>query len=157
MKYISTDRLCDFEFHDSEWSFVSWSDGKLTVKIEMLNIHKDAEQNDFGKDMELGEATLTFFGIKNITYELPRTWQKDENGNSYTDEPRVIYEGDEAMAKFIEELKNDHGVTVMYFDEKDEGYELGGIGSEWLSPHFAFDSVRIEWDEYDGKAWYVRD
>ena len=44
MKYISTDRLCDFEFHGSEWSFVLWSDGKLTVKVEMLNIHKDAEQ-----------------------------------------------------------------------------------------------------------------
>ena len=152
--HVSLDSLADFEFHDSEWSFVSWENGDLTVKIRALNIHKDADQNRMGKDMELGEAVATFFGIKNITYELPRTWKKDENGNSYTDEPRVIYEGDEAMARFIEELKNDHGVTVMYFDKKDEGYELGGIGSEWLSPKFDFDSVRIEWDAYDGKAWY---
>ncbi|MBR6726230.1 MAG: hypothetical protein IKL81_04505, partial [Clostridia bacterium] len=152
--HVSLDSLADFEFHDSEWSFVSWENGDLTVKIRALNIHKDAAQNGTGRDMELGEAVATFFGIKNITYELPRTRKKDENGNSYTDEPRVIYEGDEAMAKFIEELKNDHGVTVMFFDKKDEGYELGAIGNEWLSPKFAFDSVRIEWDVYDGKAWY---
>ncbi len=154
IKHISVDSLGDFEFHDSEWSFVSWENGNLTVKIRALNIHKDAEQNRTGKDMELGEATLTFFGINNITYELPRTWQKDENGNSYTDEPRVIYEGDDAMARFIGELKNESGVTVMYFNEKDDGYEFGGIGSEWLSPRFTFDGVRIEWDAYDGKAWY---
>ncbi len=152
--HVSLDSLADFEFHDSEWSFVSWENGDLAVKIRALNIHKDAAQNGTGKDMELGEAVATFFGIKNITYELPRTWKKDENGNSYTDEPRVIYEGDEAMARFIEELKNEHGVTVMYFDKKDEGYELGAIGNEWLSPKFDFDSVRIEWDVYDGKAWY---
>lgn len=42
MKYISTDRLCDFEFHDSEWSVVSWENGNLTVKLRALNIHKDA-------------------------------------------------------------------------------------------------------------------
>ena len=54
MKYISIDRLCDFEFHDSEWSFISWENGNLLVRIIMLNIHKDTEQNDTGKDMEIG-------------------------------------------------------------------------------------------------------
>ena len=150
MKYVSIDRLCDFEFHDSEWSFVSYEGGNLTVKIEMLNIHKDAEQNDCGKDMEIQEAIVTFIGIKNFTYELPRTWKKDENGNSYTDDPLVIFEGDEAVGKFI----NERQVTVMYFDKTDEGYDLGGIGDGWVSVKFAFDSVTVEWDEYDGTAWY---
>ena len=43
---------------------------------------------------------------------------------------------------------------MLFRSEKDDGYEFGGIGSEWLSPHFTFDGVRIEWDAYDGKAWY---
>ena len=150
MKYISKDRLGDFEFHDSEWSFLSYEGGNLTFKIEMLNIHKDAEQNDTGKEMEIKEAILTFIGIKNFTYELPRTWRIDENGNSVTDDPLVIFEGDEAVEKFI----NERQVTVMYFDKTDEGYDLGGIGDGWVSVKFAFDSVTVEWDEYDGTAWY---
>jgi len=154
MKYISTDRLSDFEFHDSEWCFVSWEDGNLTVRIRMLNIHKDAQQNDCGKDMEIKEAIMTFIGIKNFTYMLPRTWKKDENGNSYTDDPLVVYEGDEGVRKFINELESSHHAAVMYFKEIDGGYEFGGIGNEWISAEFAFDGVRVEWDEYCGKAWY---
>ena len=46
------------------------------------------------------------------------------------------------------------GVACMFFDRKDEGYEFGGIGDDWISFKLGFDSVRIEWDEYDGKAWY---
>ena len=153
MKYLSTDRLSDFEFHDSEWSYVSWERGNLTVRIVMLNIHKDTEQNDTGRDMEIKEAFATFIGVKNPLYELPRTWQKDENGNSYTNEPRVIYEGGAAVRRFIEDLKSDR-VACMFFDRTDEGYEFGGIGDDWISFKLGFDSVRIEWDEYDGKAWY---
>lgn len=157
MKNISTDRFCDFEFHDSEWSFISWENGNLTVRIEMLNIHKDAEQNDMGKDMEIKEAFATFIGVKEPTYELPRTWHKDENGYSYTNEPLVVFEGSEAVEKFIEDLNSDYRATCMFFDQNGEGYEFGGIGREWISFRFGFDGVRIEWDEYDGKAWYVRD
>lgn len=150
MKYVSIDRLCDFEFHDSEWSFVSWSEGKLTVKIEMLNIHKDAEQNCTGKDMEIKEAIVTFIGVKDFIYELPRTWKNDENGNSYSDDPLVVYEGDEGVEKFANELP----AMVMFLDKTDGGYEFGGIGNGWISAKFAFDSVTVEWDEYDGTAWY---
>lgn len=154
MRYISKDRLCDFEFHDSEWSFVSWEDGDLTVRISMLNIHKDTEQNDTGKDMEIKEAIMTFIGVKSFTYELPRTWHNDENGNSVTDDPLVVYEGGEAVERFINEIKANHYVTVMYFDEKDGAYEFGGVANGWISVTFAFDSVRVEWDGYSGKAWY---
>lgn len=154
MKYVSTDRLCDFEFHDSEWSFVSWEGGNLTVKIDMLNIHKDAKQNDTGKDMELKEAILTFIGIKNFTYELPRTWKKDENGNSYTDEPLVVYEGSQALEKFIVDLKSNCPARCSFFDQNGEIYEFGGMGYDWISFKFGFDSVTVEWDDYKRVAWY---
>ncbi len=52
MKYISTDRLTDFEFHDSVWAFDSWENGALRVKVTGLNIHKNTEQNDLGADMQ---------------------------------------------------------------------------------------------------------
>lgn len=62
MKYVSIDQLHDFEFHDSVWSFVSWANDNLTVKIRMLNIHKDAEQNGSAEDMEIKEATVYLHG-----------------------------------------------------------------------------------------------
>ena len=154
MKYISTDRLCDFEFHESEWRFVSWENGNLTVSIDKLNIRKDAEQNDTGKDMEIKEAFATFIVIKQPTYELPRIWYKDENGNSYTDEPRVVLEGREALDKFIVDLKSECRARCSFFDHNGEVYKFSGMGYDWISFAFGFESVRIEWDDYKRVAWY---
>ncbi len=152
LRHVSVDSLGDFEFHDSTWKFAAWENGDLTVKATELNIHKGAEQNRQRSDMEIREAAITFSGIKKLTYTPPRTWKKDENGNSYTDEPLVVYEGDEAKERFTTELKE--GIMVLFFDEKDGVYEFGGIGSEFVSVDLAFDHVRIEWDSYDQKAWY---
>ena len=157
MKYVSIDQLHDFEFHDSVWSFVSWENDNLTVKIRMLNIHKDAEQNGSAEDMEIKEATVTFTGIKHAMYTLPRTWYKDEKGNSVTNDPLVIYENGEAVERFIAALKQEDRAECMFFDKKDEKYEFGGIGREWISFEFGFAGVTVEWDEFDGKAWYVRE
>lgn len=152
LKHVSVDSLKDFEFHDSTWKFSAWENGNLTIKATELNIHKGAEQNHQRSDMEIKEATVTFSGIQKLTYTPPRTWKRDENGNSYTDEPLVVYENDEAKERFISELKA--GIMVLTFEENNGVYELGGIGSEFVSVDFAFDSVRIEWDSYEQKAWY---
>ena len=150
--HVSADSLGDFEFHDSNWEFDSWENGDLTVKVKNLNIHKKTIQNIQRSDMQIEEATLTFIGINKLTYTPPRTWKKDENGNSYTDDPLVVHENDEAKEHFIAELKE--GVEVFYFDNKDGIYDLGGVGSEFVSFNFDFDHVRIEWNSYDQKAWY---
>ena len=150
--HVSTDSLGDFEFHDSTWKFDSLENGNLTVKISGLNIHKKTLQNASKSDMEIKEATVTFTGVRNLLYTLPRTWRKDENGNSVTDDPLVVYKDDEAMGKFIAELRS--GIMVQFFEEKNGLYEFGGSGNEYVSFDFAFDSVRIEWESYDQKAWY---
>ena len=95
---------------------------------------------------------MTFTGVRNLLYTLPRTWRKDENGNSVTDDPLVVYKDDEAMGKFIAELRS--GIMVQFFEEKNGLYEFGGSGNEYVAFDFAFDSVRIEWSAYDQKAWY---
>ena len=152
IRHISVDSLGDFEFHDSTWKFDSLENDNLTVKISELNIHKKTLQNASKSDMEIKEATVTFTGVKNPAYTLPRTWRKDENGNSVTDDPLVVYKDDEAMGKFIAELRS--GIMVLSFEEKNGVYELGGVGSEYVAFDFAFDSVRVEWESYDQKAWY---
>ena len=61
MKFISINRLCDFEFHDAEFTLLS-VDKDLSVKAEFLNIHKDAEQNPHKTDMEIEAAEIIFPG-----------------------------------------------------------------------------------------------
>ena len=44
LKYVSINRLSDFEFHDAEFIFDSFVNNNLSVKVSYLNIHKDTEQ-----------------------------------------------------------------------------------------------------------------
>ena len=69
MKYISVNRLSDFEFHDAEIVFDSFINNQLTVKVNYLNIHKNTEQNPFEIDMEIESASITFEGFDIISYE----------------------------------------------------------------------------------------
>ena len=66
-------------------------------------------------------------------------------------------ENGEAVERFIDALKQEDRAECMFFDKKDEKYEFGGIGREWISFEFDFAGVTVEWDEFDGKAWYVRE
>lgn len=155
MKYCSIDRFQDFEFHDSEFSFVSWEDDRLVVFAKFLNIHKDAEPNNFGVDMELDKAQITFYGFKLKEFEPSRTWKTDENGNSYTNDPLIIYTDDKARSMLENELKN--AVDVMGITYDNGEYELGAIGIDpYFSVRFSFSSLEIQWDGYRKKAWYER-
>ena len=81
--------------------------------------------------------------------------KKDENGKLYTDDPIVIFKGEEARKMLENELRN--AVTVMGIAADGEGYELGAIGIDpYFSARFTFSSVKIEWNDYVGQAWYIR-
>ena len=83
MRYSSTNRLQDFEFHDAELSLISWENNRLIVSAKFLNIHKDAAPNNADTDMEISEARITFSGFQIKEFEPSRTWNTDENGNTY--------------------------------------------------------------------------
>lgn len=157
MKYSSTDRLQDFEFHDSEFSFVSWNfpieNQCLRISAKHLNVHKDAAPNHSGTDMEIREALITFCDFEIREFEPERGWQRDENGNLYTDDPLVIYTGEEAHSMFLSELKETF--RVIGINPKDNGYEMfASSAASVFSVRFSFSLVEIEWDDYSQKAWY---
>ena len=93
MKYVSINRLSDFEFHDSKLVFVSFEDQCLVLKATHLNIHKGTEQNPHTSDMEIASARLTFEDFVIHSYEPGRAWKQDENGQVYTDEPKIVLSG----------------------------------------------------------------
>ena len=67
MKYSST-RFDDFEFHDSELSFVLWDSSRLIVTAKYLNVHKDAAPNNTDTDMEILEKRLKEFRIERTLF-----------------------------------------------------------------------------------------
>ncbi len=164
MKYSSTDRLEDFEFHDSELSLVSWDkflteipgnedNYRLIVSAKHLNVHKDAAPNNVGADMEIKEARIIFDGFRINEFEPSRIWKRDENGNSYTDDPLVIHTGDKARSMFENELRN--SISVLGITNNNGEYTLGAMGIDpYFAVRFTFSSVCIEWDDYSKKAWY---
>ena len=87
MTYRVEDRLDLFDFHDTELSLVSFDKNELVISTKHLNIHKDAKENPHECDMEIDFAKLVFTQFEVISFEPMRTYQIDDDGNWYTDEP----------------------------------------------------------------------
>ena len=153
MKYCVENDLSIFEFHDSEFSFVSFDGKDLVVSASMVNIHKDTPQNPSDYDMEIASAQITFKNFNSATYEPGRAWKTGEDGKSYPVGPQVIFREKDAIDRILEELQNE--ITVYHFEKEDRGYSIGGCGIEpYFTMEFDFDNVVVCWDEYKKKAWY---
>lgn len=154
MKYRSINRIEDFEFHDAQLTLESYINDRLVVSVKYLNVHKGTEYNQSDFDMEIELAKIVFERFVVQSFEPCRTWKQDENGNLYTDEPRVVYEGKEASGYFRHEIEE--GLTLYYLG-KDENniYSLDSCGEmPFFSGTFTCDSMVIEWENYRKKAWY---
>ena len=154
LKYVSFNRLSDFEFHDSVLTLVSVEDQRLILNATHLNVHKGIEQNPHIDDMEIALASLTFEGFVICSYEPGRAWKRDEKGHYYTDEPQIILSGKEANDRFMKQIKS--GITVLDLGEKEGSiYFIDGISEDpFFTLCFVFQNVSIEWDDFKGKAWY---
>lgn len=154
MKYCAKNDLSMFEFHDAGFSFVSFDGKDLVVSASMVNIHKDAPQNPYDCDMELASAQITFQNVHSATYEPGRAWVIGEDGESHPVGPRVVFSGQDAIDRIMEELQ--HEIIVYHLEKKeDHGYSLEGCGIEsYFEMEFDFDGVVVSWDEYEKKAWY---
>lgn len=154
MKYISTRIFSDFEFHDAFFKLESFEGNTITFSVRYLNIHKNTAQNSGSTDMELEIAHVTFCNFRLISFDPGRTWKQNNNGEFYTEEPHVIFEGKTAEEKFLKELHV--GTTVYEFGTLENGnHYFSGTGDEpWFEVQFLFDSATIGWDEFRKPAWY---
>lgn len=154
MKYQSQNILKDFEFHDAYFKFKKFENNELTLMVHHLIIHKNTEQNQHHTDMEIDVANITFQSFCTKSFEPGRGFKQDSNGKFYSDEPQVIFKGQMAEEKLLNELSI--GTTVYELGTLEIGnYYFDGAGDEpWFQAQFLFDSVTIEWDEYRKTTWY---
>lgn len=156
MTYRVEDRLDLFDFHDTELSLVSFDKNELVISAKHLNIHKDAKENPHECDMEIDFAKLVFAHFEVISFEPMRTYQIDDDGNWYTDEPQIIYNGVEAEKRFLNEIKKSIAINCIDICKKrNKTYiELSTSVQDRFFVTFAFEDVVVEWNEYCKKAWY---
>jgi len=154
VRFCVENDLSLFEFHDSEFSLTHFDGRDLTVSAEMLNIHKGTPQNPSDFDMEITSAQITFINFHSATYAPGRAWKTDADGKTHPAGPSVIFCGQDAIDRILEELRN--GISVYSFEKEENGsYFLDGFGIEpYFSMVFYFDSVEVCWDDYKKKAWY---
>ena len=155
MKYVSVNKLSDFEFHDAEFALEFFDNNRLKVKVDGLNIHNNAEQNPYETDMTIESAFITFEEFHLLSYEPGRVWKQDENGKSYPVGPQIILTDAAAYSCFSEQLEA--GLTILRLGiEEGTTYFINAMSDEpFFTICFTFKSVRVEWDEYWGEAWYV--
>ena len=67
MKYRVENELDLFEFHDAEFSFISFEKNELVLSAKHLNIHENAAQNPHDCDMEIDLAEF----VKRLEYAHP--------------------------------------------------------------------------------------
>ena len=151
MKYRVENKLDLFEFHDSEFSLVSFDKKDLVVSAKHLNINEDAKENPHDCDMEISLANIYFHNIHILSFEPMRAYQLNDDGNWYTDEPQTIFTGKDAEEKFINELKN--GFSINDIDIREFGMHTTIEISTTNSPKcffatFSYSNVTIEWNAY---------
>lgn len=155
MKYISIDRMNDFEFHDAGFTLISHTPEQLVVSARCLNIHKGADQNPRRTDMEIDHALITFrhFAVK--AFDPGSTWRQDAEGKWFEYEQGVVFTGEEALQKCLHDLREE--IQIYHFVRRKDGrhsIDAAGSDSPWFEVHFTFDSMTVEWDEYLKPAWY---
>ena len=156
MKYVSVNKLSDFEFHDAKISLDTFDGNTLKVKASFLNIHESAEQNPNNTDMEIAEAFITFENFELVSYEPGLAFLSDANGEPYSIDPHISYIGNSARSRFMRQLE--FGVTVYDFAiECEDVHFIDGIANDpFFTVRFTYKNIIIEWDEYKKEAWYAK-
>lgn len=159
MIYASYNHLEDFEFHDAVLGFENYKDNTLIVTARCLNIHKNAKQNTNDYDAEIASAVITFDCFSVHSLELLKSYQSDENGNLYTDDPQIIYHGKDAEMLFLEKLKSFISLNGLNIKNEEKRIKIEletNSNSSVFAVNCSCANVKVEWDEYHGRAWYEK-
>lgn len=153
MKYTSTNKITDFNFHDAYFELVSFENKELKISAKHLNIHKTATENPESRDMEIKEAIITLINFDSPFFkEGDKTTFKPDGQREVTIVDPVT--GDDALKAFLQEIED--GLTVYYFGkDENEKYAIEGCGiSPFFTAELSFSQIIISWDEFLKPAWY---
>lgn len=159
MAYQSTNELDCFQFHDAQIKKIELTDINMIWLVSAINAMTTNSQNNNKKDMCVSEATITFENptIEKIEYGAYKVYDSNrtliKSVDAKTEKP-------EEYANILEESTNSFCYIYSmdkYIKQADNTYRAcfnidGDAGSFYIT--FTFSKAVVEWNEYDGEAWY---
>ncbi|MCC8069184.1 MAG: hypothetical protein LIO71_05475 [Ruminococcus sp.] len=155
MKYTSNS-LEDIYIHDTNLDQFGYQDGECIFIVSSFCVKSDCEVNPNDFDMQVNEGLIRFKSVnfKEMCYKGYKKYNdKNEIIDIIIDKYIDIDEIDGEISNMIDlcpqiymcnKLNNDsYCLTILC--EKDI-----------IELILSFDSVAIQWNSFDGKAWYVK-
>jgi len=160
MKYISINELSSFDFHDAIIDSIDLSDNEMTWIVSDANVYEENSQNNYDVAMCIDSAKIVFTNASVKKIVLATYVQSQDSG--------------EGFHKAITAKESEHGEILR---RTIDGNSIMGLDSLSVTDdnHFIacfhicsdaddryyltirFSKVTVQWDIFDGKAWYETD
>ena len=159
MRYIATNELAHFQFHDAEIKDIVFCNEHMIWEIDAVNASAMNTQNKFDKEMCIENAQITFENtrIESIIFNGYKSY--DHNNNLIESKEASIANPSEYDDILKETLKGFCYVFSMEELSAPEAHRYrtcfnidGGAGMFYLTIEFTKSIVR--WNEFCGEAWY---
>ncbi len=159
MSYVSVDELDRFQFHDAQLRDISFEQDAMIWEVSAINATTDNTQNAFPTDMCVKEAKMVFVNVQisQIIFAAYKVFDSNrvllQSVEASEADPadyidilkRTITDGYAYLMGASQLMQDPHACTACF------GVD-GGAGCFDMT--FTYTRVIVEWEEYDGKAWY---
>lgn len=158
MKYEAFNELNHFQYHDAEINQINIQDNNMQWDVSYINATTENSQNNLSKDMCIDQANMQFndFSIDKIVQSAYKTFDSNKNliesseaKEAEPDDYCNILQGSVGnycrihSMKILSSVKNKQRACCN-IDSFSANYEL----------YFSFSKVVVQWNEYNGLAWY---
>ena len=145
-KYLSENELDTFSFHDCFINDILIIDNDVRWLMEHIDVKENNKCNTFPSDMQVNDAVITFkhCGYKNGRKQFSTiSDKKDEylKSNSLENINNIIKN---CRMSYGESIK----MGIAFFEIIQADY--------LFTFKVKYDSVIVEWNEFNKSAWYVR-
>ena len=154
MKYVSTNELRNFSFHDGRIESICFRDERMIWKVCAINATKENTQNDFEKDMCIAAADMIFedANIDSVVFNAYKVY--DSAGNLLKEsKARTVTE--EEYSEIQQKSTGNYWCILSAIEptQNTVNFEIDSIAGSY-NITISYSKIVIKWDEFDGEAWY---
>jgi hypothetical protein len=155
MGVCHTNDLEDVYIHDTNLDQFGYQDDECIFIVSYFGVKDTCEANPNSHHMQVNEGLIRFRGIdfKEMCYKGYKKYNdKDEIVDVVVDKYINPYEIDSEISNII-----DLNPELFGCDKLDNGDYVFTIlcENDVIELIFGFESVSIQWNAYEGKAWYA--
>ena len=152
-----TVNLKDIYIHDAFIQYFDFKDNTIIFGVDRICVHKECESNPHDYDTYVEQAIIS---IKNPNFKEMKYYgyKKYNDKNEIID---IIVDRYIDTDNVIDEISNMIDLNPQFFgctqlDNGDYAFTIL-YDNEVIDLILSFESCLIQWNEFSGKAWYIKD